>query len=56
MTEGSWVGLDLHACATVDAYQHGIDGSGAATAKPAPQNACPAQFGNTDVRVSRVMP
>jgi hypothetical protein len=44
------------ACAAVDAYQHGVDGSGAATAKPAPQNACAPQFGNSDVRVSRVTP
>ena len=44
------------ACAAVDAYQHGVDGSGAATPKPAPQNVCAAQFGNTDVFVSRVSP
>jgi hypothetical protein len=43
-------------CAAVDAYQHGVDGSGPATAKPAPQNVCGPQFGNTDIRVSRVMP
>lgn len=44
------------ACAAVDAYQHGVDGSGAATPKPAPQNVCPAQFGNTDVFVSKASP
>jgi hypothetical protein len=43
-------------CAAVDAFQHGVDGSGAPTAKPAPENVCPAQFGNTDIHVTRVMP
>ena len=43
-------------CAAVDAYQHGVDGSGPATAKPAPPNVCPAQFGNSDVFVSKVTP
>ena len=44
------------ACGAVDSYQHGVDGSGPVTPKPAPQNVCPAQFGNTDVFVSRVLP
>ncbi|HEV8671286.1 MAG TPA: sialidase family protein [Candidatus Limnocylindria bacterium] len=44
------------ACAPVDAYQHGVDGSGAAAPKPAPQSVCPAQFGNTDIFVSKVSP
>ena len=44
------------ACTAVDAFQHGVDGSGPATAKPAPENACPAQFGNTDAFVSKVTP
>ena len=43
-------------CAAVDAYQHGLDGSGPATAKPAPPSVCPAQFGNSDVFVSKVTP
>ncbi len=43
-------------CAAVDAYQHSVDGSGPSASKPAPENVCPAQFGNTDVHVSRVMP
>jgi len=43
-------------CAAVDAYQHAIDGSGPPAPKPAPENSCPAQFGNTDVFVSAVTP
>jgi hypothetical protein len=43
-------------CPGVDAYQHGIDGSGPSVAKPAPPSACPAQFGNTDVFVSTIAP
>jgi hypothetical protein len=43
-------------CAAVDAFQHGVDGSGPATTKPAPGNVCPAQFGNTDVFVSNILP
>lgn len=43
-------------CAPVDAFQHGVDGSGPPASKPAPQNVCPAQFGNTDIRVSRITP
>jgi hypothetical protein len=44
------------ACTAVDAFQHGVDGSGAATSKPAPENVCPAQFGNTDAFVSKITP
>ena len=44
------------ACPAVDAFQHGVDGSGPATSKPAPANVCPAQFGNTDVFVSKITP
>jgi BNR repeat-like domain len=43
-------------CTAVDAFQHGIDGSGPATSKPAPENICPAQFGNTDAFVSKITP
>jgi hypothetical protein len=43
-------------CAAVDAFQHGVDGSGPVTSKPAPGNVCPAQFGNTDVFVSKITP
>ena len=43
-------------CAAVDAYQHGLDGSGPATAKPAPENVCPSQFGNSDAFVSKITP
>ena len=44
-------------CPAVDAYQHGVDGSGPAVAKPAPQIACPSQqFGNSDVFVSKITP
>lgn len=44
------------ACPAVDAYQHGLDGSGPSVAKPAPGTACPPQFGNSDVYVSKVTP
>lgn len=44
------------ACTAVDAFQHGVDGSGPATSKPAPENVCPAQFGNTDAFVSKITP
>jgi len=43
-------------CPAVDAYQRGLDGTGAATAKPAPGTDCPAQFGNTDAYVSKITP
>jgi hypothetical protein len=43
-------------CAAVDAFQHGIDGSGSKTAKPAPPDVCPAQFGNSDTFVSKITP
>jgi hypothetical protein len=43
-------------CPAVDAYQHGLDGSGPATAKPAPPSVCQSQFGNTDVFVSKISP
>jgi hypothetical protein len=43
-------------CLPVDAYQHGLDGTGPAVAKPAPGTDCPAQFGNSDVYVSKVTP
>lgn len=43
-------------CTAVDAFQHAVDGSGPAAPKPAPQNVCPAQFGNTDVFVSKITP
>ncbi len=43
-------------CAAVDAYQHGLDGSGAATLKPAPPSDCAPQFGNSDVYVSKIAP
>jgi hypothetical protein len=42
-------------CPAVDAYQHSID-AGASGTKPAPGKDCPAQFGNTDVYVSKVTP
>ena len=42
-------------CPAVDAYQHGLDGSGPAVPKPAPENVCPSsQFGNTDVYVATI--
>ena len=43
-------------CPAVDAYQHGLDGTGPSVAKPAPGNVCPAQFGNSDIFVSKVTP
>ncbi|HEV8534763.1 MAG TPA: sialidase family protein [Candidatus Limnocylindria bacterium] len=43
-------------CPAVDAFQHGVDGSGPATPKPAPPTACAPQFGNTDVFVSKITP
>lgn len=43
-------------CPAVDAFQHGVDGSGSAVAKPAPEDVCPSQFGNTDVFVSKIAP
>lgn len=42
-------------CPAVDAYQHALD-AGATATKPAPGADCPAQFGNTDVYVSKVTP
>ena len=45
-------------CTAVDAYQHGVDGSGLPKAKPAPEIDCAAepQFGNTDLFVSKITP
>jgi hypothetical protein len=43
-------------CAAVDDFQHGIDGSGPTTTKPAPPDVCPAQFGNSDTFVSIITP
>jgi hypothetical protein len=43
-------------CAAVDAYQHSVDGSGPPAPKPAPQNSCGSQFGNSDEFVSRITP
>jgi hypothetical protein len=43
-------------CTNVDEYQHGLDGTGPSVAKPAPQDVCPDQFGNSDVYVSKVTP
>jgi hypothetical protein len=43
-------------CPAVDAYQHGLDGTGPSVAKPAPGSVCPAQFGNSDVFVSKITP
>lgn len=43
-------------CAAVDAFQHSVDGSGPSAPKPAPQNSCGSQFGNTDIFVSKITP
>jgi hypothetical protein len=43
-------------CPAVDAYQRGLDGTGASVAKPAPGIDCPAQFGNSDAYVSKITP
>ena len=43
-------------CAAVDAYQHAVDGSGPAAPKPAPEDVCPSQFGNSDTLVSVITP
>jgi hypothetical protein len=43
-------------CTAVDAFQHGIDGSGPVTTRPAPPDVCPAQFGNSDTFVSKITP
>ena len=43
-------------CPAVDAFQHSVDGSGPAAPKPAPQNSCGSQFGNSDAFVSRITP
>ncbi|MDP9321341.1 MAG: glycoside hydrolase [Chloroflexota bacterium] len=43
-------------CSDVDKYQHSLDGTGASFAKPAPGTVCPAQFGNSDVYVSKITP
>ena len=43
-------------CSAVDAYQHGLDGTGPSVPKPAPGTVCPAQFGNSDIYVSVVTP
>jgi hypothetical protein len=43
-------------CPAVDAYQHSVDGSGPAAPKPAPENDCASQFGNSDVFVSTITP
>ncbi len=42
-------------CPAVDAYQHSID-AGSPITKPSPGTDCPAQFGNTDVYVSKITP
>lgn len=49
----SWNGTG---CAAVDAYQHWLDGSGPSAPKPAPEDSCASQFGNTDVFVSAITP
>jgi hypothetical protein len=43
-------------CPAVDAYQHSVDGSGPAAPKPAPENDCASQFGNSDVFASTITP
>ena len=43
-------------CAAVDAFQHAVDGSGPAAPKPAPEDVCPAQYGNSDTFVSKITP
>jgi hypothetical protein len=43
-------------CSAVDAFQHGVDGSGPVTARPAPEDVCPAQFGNSDTYVATITP
>jgi len=43
-------------CPAVDAYQMGLDGTGPAVARPAPENVCDPQFGNSDVYVSKITP
>ena len=43
-------------CPAVDAYQHGFDGSGPVVDKPAPEDACASQFGNSDAFVSKITP
>jgi hypothetical protein len=39
----------------VDAYQHSLD-SGGTVAKRAPEDVCPAQFGNSAMFVSKINP
>jgi len=43
-------------CTAVDAYQHSVDGSGPSAPKPAPENSCNSQFGDTNVYVSTITP
>jgi hypothetical protein len=42
-------------CPAVDAYQHSVD-AGSPITKPAPENVCASQFGNSDVFVSTITP
>lgn len=42
-------------CPAVDAYQHSIDAS-SPIPKPAPEDVCPSQFGNSDAFVSTITP
>ncbi len=42
-------------CPAVDAYQHSVD-AGSPITKPAPENVCASQFGNSDVFVSTIAP